>query len=283
MSTQGRKWKHEHGTRNPIILEEERIILAIVDRALASTTNSQVIGRNGELPARDFLNRYLPQTFRAATGHFVTPGGEISPQIDIMVLDSRYPLLADNPDGSVIAMAHGVVTCIEVKTRMTSKDVERGWQNSFEIVELVEGIPEYAASKSVGAGVIRTRGLAYRLAASLTAIGKAYDAAGLLHVTTWDVYILRLPEREQVPGKELGATLRLDPAGLEDDEGFIPHTPLIELSQTPLSDLYYSLVRDAYDCLAQRNWSHGDIARHVDQYMSLASYSWYDYERERGA
>src|SRR5689334_15392292 len=93
--------KHEHGTPNPIIRTEELAMLAIVDRALASSSNSQTIGRNGERPLLDFFNRYLPYTFKAVTGHFVPPSGTLSPQIDIMLLDSRYPLLAVNADGSV--------------------------------------------------------------------------------------------------------------------------------------------------------------------------------------
>src|SRR6266480_6344490 len=101
--------KHEHGTPNPIIVSEEEALLAAVDRALASSTNAQVIGRNGEIPLRDFFNRYLPYTLRAATGHFVAPSGHLSSQMDLMILDTRYPLLAQNADGSVLAMLHGVV------------------------------------------------------------------------------------------------------------------------------------------------------------------------------
>ncbi|WP_418115024.1 DUF6602 domain-containing protein [Vibrio scophthalmi] len=39
----------------------------------------------------EFFNRYLPPTFKAVSEHFITPNGNISPQIDIMILDSRIP------------------------------------------------------------------------------------------------------------------------------------------------------------------------------------------------
>lgn len=41
--------KHGHGTPNPIIMREEELMLAQVDKVLASTSNSQTIGRNGEI------------------------------------------------------------------------------------------------------------------------------------------------------------------------------------------------------------------------------------------
>lgn len=110
--------KHEFGTPNPIIMAEERSILSTVDRAVASSGNPQVIGRNGELPLRDFLSRYLPPTLRAETGHFLSPSGELSSQQYVMILDSRYQLLASNPDGSVLAMLHGLLSVLEVKTTL---------------------------------------------------------------------------------------------------------------------------------------------------------------------
>jgi uncharacterized protein DUF6602 len=60
-----------------------------VKHALASSPNSQTIGRNGELPFLHFLQRYLPATPRATSGHFVTPSGSISPQIDVIVADAK--------------------------------------------------------------------------------------------------------------------------------------------------------------------------------------------------
>jgi hypothetical protein len=49
--------KHKHGTPNPIIQADEESILAAVDKALASSTNAQIVGANGELPLKQFFNR----------------------------------------------------------------------------------------------------------------------------------------------------------------------------------------------------------------------------------
>ena len=41
--------KHRHGTPNPSLIKEENLMIAMVEKALLSTSNSQVIGRNGNL------------------------------------------------------------------------------------------------------------------------------------------------------------------------------------------------------------------------------------------
>lgn len=119
------KFKHNHGTNNEIIEQEEKSILLAVDRALSSSSNSQTIGRNGELPLIDFLNKYLPPTLKAVSGHFLTPNGNISPQIDVMIIDTRYPFLSVNLDGSVLAMLHSVIHTIELKTNLISSDIKK--------------------------------------------------------------------------------------------------------------------------------------------------------------
>jgi hypothetical protein len=65
MTASRKNVKHHHGTVNPIIQQEEEIMIATVDRALAASDNAQIIGRNGELPLIQFFNRHLPYTIRA--------------------------------------------------------------------------------------------------------------------------------------------------------------------------------------------------------------------------
>lgn len=84
-----RNIKQKHGTPNPILEAEERSMLAVEDRALATRGNAQTIGRSGELPLQSFLTRYLPNTLSARSGHFVSPTGQLSPQIDTMILAER--------------------------------------------------------------------------------------------------------------------------------------------------------------------------------------------------
>jgi len=51
-------------------------------------------------------------------------------------VDARYPLLAQNIDGSVLVMLHSVLSTIEVKTRATSADVIKALDNARIIREL---------------------------------------------------------------------------------------------------------------------------------------------------
>jgi hypothetical protein len=266
-----RSAKHQHGTPNPIILSEENSLLAAVDRALESSRNAQVIGRNGEIPLRQFFNRYLPFTLRAATGHFVTPHGRLSPQIDVLILDARYPLLAENPDGTVLAMLHAVLTAFEVKTRMTTRDVARGWDNARQIMDLAGELRRYG--NHGGWTAVRTDAIAYRLAQRLETIDAYYVNAATPDDAGFDVYVLRIPPRDQAPGATLGAEMHMEP--VEGPERFIP---TCRLSHTALSDAYYRLVQDSYYTLAHRNWSYGHIGRHVMEYMAWATASWDEYE-----
>jgi uncharacterized protein DUF6602 len=262
--------KPAHGSPNPIMLSEQRAILATVDRALASSGNAQVIGRNGEIPLRQFFNRYLPFTLRAATGHFVSPAGRLSPQIDLLLLDARYPLLAENPDGSVLAMLHAVVAATEVKTRLTTRDVRRGWKSACSIMEISNDVKGYG--KPSGFSSVHTEAIAYRVAQSLETTETAYVEAATPDCAGFDVYVLSVPDADQPRGSLLGAELHMEPIG-----GKGRFVPTFRLSHTLLADIYYRLVQDAYYTLSERNWSHGDIGRHVMEYMAWATCSWNEY------
>ena len=141
-------------------------MLAVVDRALATRGNAQTIGRSGELSLQSFLTRHLPNTLSARSGHFVSPTGQLSPQIDTMILDSRYPLLAQNDDGSVVSMLHSVVLCIEVKTNIRTSDIDRICDNSKTIIALANGV--FRTQRAFGAIACMT--FAYRSAGRLDAL-----------------------------------------------------------------------------------------------------------------
>ncbi len=170
-----RNFKHKHGTPNPIIEEEEKTILATVDKALASTQNAQIIGQNGEIPLRQFLKRYLPYTLRAETGHFVTPSGLLSPQIDIMILDARYPLLSENADGSVLAMLHSLIGTVEVKTRISTSNLRKLWNDSATIKLIAS---EININKSEFFGSLLSYAVAYRCKNRLKTLAERFFEIG---------------------------------------------------------------------------------------------------------
>ena len=183
------KYKHEHGTRNPIIEQEEKAILLSVDRVLSSSTNAQTIGRNGEIPLLGFLNRYLPPTFKAVSEHFITPKGNISPQIDVMIVDARYPVLAENQDSSVLAMLHSVIKTIELKTNLRSTDLVK-ISNDIEKIRTL--MNEAADLEGDTFRTPITAALAYRIQNKLDTIEDYYRRYCNPDTFHFDLTILRI-------------------------------------------------------------------------------------------
>lgn len=241
-------------------------MLAVVDRALAASGNAQVIGRNGELPLRSFLARHLPNTLLAKTGHFVSPSGRMSPQIDTMILDARYPLLAENEDESVLAMLHSVLHCVEVKTNIRVSDVTRICENSRSII---------AVSKEVfdapdGFGNVRCLALAYRNEGRVDNFAGAYFDKFVDESTHTDLYLLRVQERDRAGDQENGVLLHLEPVVGSDDE-IRGWTQTVMPIHTPLSDFYYSIIQDSYYCLDTRGFNFSDIGVQIMDYMSWST------------
>lgn len=283
------KYKHQHGTKNPIIEQEEKSILLAVDRALSSSSNSQTIGRNGEIPLLEFLNRYLPPTFKSVSGHFITPKGNISPQIDVMVLDSRYPLLAENMDGSVLAMLHSVIHTIEVKTNLTSSDIKKISSSTQKIRMLISELNIFSDYDSFISPI--THVLAYRSKNRLNTIEAAFQKYCDPRSFHFDLSILRLSEPD-INNSEVGCELHFEPVS---SEGVIdmkknygaPDSCFkgkflfgTRPSYSPLSDFYYELVQNGYYMLGDREFSFNDIGQHIMEYMSWSTASWEDLYKE---
>jgi len=278
------KYKHKHGTTNEIIQQEEKAILLAVDRALSSSSNSQTVGKNGELPILDFLGRYLPPTFKVASGHFITPKGNLSPQIDIMVMDSRYPLLSQNIDGSVLAMLHSIIYTIEVKTNITSIDVKKICDNTKKIQLLFNEVDQFVSDD--GWAAPRINSIAYRCRNKLETIENSFKEHSDPERYFSDMTILRFSRNDGVKIKDSGCELHFEP--IEDpismqEEYDIPETEFkgdylfgTRASYTPLSDFYYHLVQNGYYILGDRDFSFNDLGRHVMEYMSWSTASWGD-------
>ncbi len=269
-----KSFKHKHGTPNKIILQEEKYILLSVDRALSSSSNSQIIGRNGEVPLIDFLTRYLPSTLKAVTGHFITPSGKISPQLDIIIVDSRYPFLSENEDKSVLVMLHSVIWTVEVKTNLRSNDIKQTWKNSIEIMNLAKEIEFYGDIEKISS--ISTNLIAYRCAQKLDTIQDAYEKYGQPLMAGLDLYLMRFPQKEMPKDIEVGGLLHFEPPYEDENEtGPIDgYWPCFGASHTPLSDFYYRLVQDCYYTLGNRDFSFNEIGAHFMNYMSWSTMSW---------
>jgi len=251
--------KQKHGHINPVINQEEISLIAAVDRSQSSSSNSQILGRNGERGISTFLNRYLPNCFRTVSGHFVTPSGKLSPQIDILIIDSRYPLLSENEDGSVVAMLHSVLASVEIKLSLHKRDILKIRKNSKIIEELST---EVFDPRKLDAVVVQPS-LAYRAKNRLKTLVNQFFAGDQPQHPIAALYILRIHDSDQFGNEgSLGAFIARD----------VDKTPVIYTTLAPLSDFFYHIVQDMYYILSSRNFDFLDIGMHMIKYMNWGTY-----------
>ncbi|MDD1622034.1 MAG: hypothetical protein LUQ11_11185 [Methylococcaceae bacterium] len=251
--------RQRHGHINPIFAHEEAQMLAAVDKAHSSSSNSQILGKNGEAALCSLLNRYLPISFRTVAGHFVTPSGKLSPELDVMVMDARYPLLAENQDGSVLAMLHSVIATIEVKRTLVKKEVLKIRKNASLVGELQA---EVFPSLGEWGGVIQLA-FAYRSGITVDTVANHYfdnyspdDPASFIH-------ILRVHDKDQMTDEgPLGAHVWMEAS----------EHPATSTTLAPLSDFYYQLIQDGFYTLNARNFDFGDLGAHAMSYMNWGTF-----------
>jgi hypothetical protein len=254
-----------------IFKQEEKAILLSVDKAKASSNNSQIIGRNGEKPLLDFLNNYLPTTLKAVSGHFITKDLIKSPQIDILIVDSRYPFLGYNNDGTVLVMAHSVLRVIEIKTNLTSKDISKTAENIAKtkslIIDLWPG-EDYSFNQPT------FELIAYRITVKEQTIMNTYFQYCEPIKSHFGVTVLRSQKQS-----ESGLQLYFHPTSNWDDFNESEHLDemkgeylfgAVDL-RTPLSDFYYSLIQDSYYALAARNYGFDEIGNHFNDYINWST------------
>lgn len=256
-----------------IFKEEEKQLLSSVDKAKASSNNGQIIGRNGELPLLEFLNNYLPPNLKAVSGHFLTPESTKSPQIDVLIIDARYPLLGYNDDGSVLTMAHSVLKVIEIKTNLKTGELKKTASSFFKTRTLLEKIWE-------GENNVKSRPLfelfAYRIGVKESTIFDSYYVICKPIDKKFDVTILRSNQKINS-----GATISsrripdfifersIDPNyKIEDFKEIDKYSCDLIYKRTPLADFYYSLIMDSYKILSSRNLSLSEISDHFPLYLN---------------
>ncbi len=101
-------------------------------------------GDQGEENWCDLLSGWLPRTYEVVTkGRIISQDGQVSPQVDVLVLKSIYPKqLID--EGQKIYLAAGVAAAFECKTTLTAADIEKTVKNCVKIKNLYpvrEGTP----------------------------------------------------------------------------------------------------------------------------------------------
>lgn len=94
-----------------------------------------MIGNAREFFIRRVLRSFLPPGVTIGTGRVIGAGHEPSRQIDVVIYDSRFPLLA-MPDGQALFLIEGVIAAIEVKSNLDEKRLTEALQNCLSVVQI---------------------------------------------------------------------------------------------------------------------------------------------------
>ncbi len=238
-------------------------MLATVDKA-AACGNPQILGRSGELPLLDFFNRYLPLNIRAVTGFFLSPRGQLSPQVDILIIDSRYPLLAHNSDGTVIAPLHSVLQAIEVKVSASKREIA----NILHNAELISNISSQVFGRQTFTAV-RTQAIAYKAKTRMSSLSEHFFVGS--HRET-DITVLRvLPRDNAAFPRALGAEWHWEPSGTSRRKAGA-WIETVRPTLAPLSDIYYQLVQNAYYTLSARDFTMHDLGVQMNDYLAWGTF-----------
>jgi hypothetical protein len=237
-----------------------KVFIAETDRFLAEMkktntfNNAQVTGRNGELLILNFLQTYLPSMFSVKTGKFINLNKRLSPQIDILILDARFPLLSNNIDGSVIAPLHAVISTIEVKSRLCTREIQNIEKSHTKIVSIRKTLhPD--TQKFTHGGYYS---LSYFAGNTLKHYLKNYFDKTNINIKEIESFILKVKDSDVDKYGKTGAILRHE---RRSDENIMS-------SSNILSDFYYMLIQDSIQILASRNYDLNNLDRIVGQYFN---------------
>lgn len=238
-----------------VMVREERALIANVEKTLYSSSNPQIYGSNGEKALLNFLKKYLPSCFRITSGHCLTPSGAKSPQMDLILVDSRFPPIAINEDGTSLEMFHGLIGSVEVKKRVNKKEIYNFCSFADKITLMSEECFGPVNQNPWSFPIISA--FAYRSTISLNTISRHFSKKGNQTKRVLDFTILRFPELRKGTHAEIGAFLWFERW----------ETPYFALTDAPLSDFFYRLIQDAYYSIATRNISTDDLGFIISKYF----------------
>ncbi|MDE0681569.1 MAG: hypothetical protein OXI63_01520 [Candidatus Poribacteria bacterium] len=109
-----------------------------------ATEDPGTAGDQGEENWAELLRGWLPRTYEVVTkGRIISQDGDVSPQVDVLVLKSIYPKqLID--EGQKIFLAAGVAAAFECKTTLTAAHIAEAMETCVKIKSLYpvrEGTP----------------------------------------------------------------------------------------------------------------------------------------------
>ncbi len=233
------------GEQNKIILEEEIEIISEYEKMLKSCSNSSMLGSIVEKNISNFLKRYLPKNVTIETGKFINSEGKKSPQIDILILDSQYPVLCRNKDDSVLAISESVIAAISIKSSIGQREIKE--INSWG--EKVMAILKKDYKSGFEESWISTLGIFSKIKEET--LSKNFESE-TKNCREMEICILRKNKSSKSGYKLWWECLDL-PMNIE--------------TNAPLSDFLYELIYQIYSILGNRNQDYQEIWHKVINYF----------------
>lgn len=102
----------------------------------ASFQNASSKGTERELPVQRFLQEHLPQAFGVRKGEPVDIHGNKGPQLDVLVFDQFRNVAFNEGGAEIILPAEALLVSIEVKSLLTSTEIETILKAARRLYEL---------------------------------------------------------------------------------------------------------------------------------------------------
>lgn len=103
--------------------------------------HNTLIGSAREFFLKRVLRSILPPTIHVATGKIIDAQGNASNQIDIILFDSRFPVL-EIDSGVGTYPLEGVIATIEVKSTLTTRELYTALDNTRSLIDLTPGLEQ---------------------------------------------------------------------------------------------------------------------------------------------
>ena len=115
--------KDEQYSVSDLFMQAARRLKKEFDYVLETNPHSATKGSEAEKVLREFLNKHLPQRFRAATGILIDSNNALSKQTDVIIYDALSSPVFRFSEDAMILPVDTVASVIEVKSRLTSDEL----------------------------------------------------------------------------------------------------------------------------------------------------------------
>lgn len=221
-----------------VMIKEEESVIASAEKSVFGSGNPSIHGANGEQILLQFLDKYVPGCFRFTSGHALRADGEMSPQIDLMLVDSRFPPLSVHNDGTTLEMMEAVLSVVSVKKQLNKGEFDEQERYALKCAAFFAGAVENGKlvrnkyPPVFYVIVYHSKMLEERVVAHM-------ETVEVLSNQMFTIFCLRMPEKDRKRGLGPGAIFRYDGIGKDVSLFSI-------FSTAPLSDFYFMMIQDAY-------------------------------------